>query len=50
VVTVEVEVFDGVVVETEFGQEKGSNIGVTLRHTFWPSGSLRGLPASIRNR
>jgi len=33
-VTVEVEVFDGVVVDTEFGQEQGSNIGITLRHDF----------------
>jgi translocation and assembly module TamB len=33
-VTVEVEIFDGVIVDTEFGQEKGSNIGVSLRHDF----------------
>jgi autotransporter translocation and assembly factor TamB len=32
--TVEVEVFDGVVVDTEFGQEQGSNIGITLRRDF----------------
>jgi autotransporter translocation and assembly factor TamB len=33
-VTVEVEVFDGVIVDTELGQEQGSNIGITLRHDF----------------
>jgi translocation and assembly module TamB len=33
-VTVEVTVFDGVVVDTELGQEGSSNIGITLRHDF----------------
>jgi autotransporter translocation and assembly factor TamB len=33
-VTVEVEVFNGVVVDTELGQQGGSNIGVTLRKDF----------------
>ncbi len=33
-VTVEVEVFNGVVVETEVDQEGGTNIGITLRHDF----------------
>ncbi|HUS55871.1 MAG TPA: translocation/assembly module TamB domain-containing protein [Thermohalobaculum sp.] len=33
-VTVEVEVFDGVVVDTEFGPEQGSNIGITLQRDF----------------
>jgi autotransporter translocation and assembly factor TamB len=33
-VVVEVEVFDGVVVDTEVDQEGGTNIGITLRHDF----------------
>jgi translocation and assembly module TamB len=33
-VTVEVDVFDGVVVDTEFGQQGGSNVGITLRKDF----------------
>ncbi len=33
-VVVEVEVFDGVVVDTEVDQEGGSNIGITLRYDF----------------
>ncbi|MHA1536762.1 MAG: translocation/assembly module TamB domain-containing protein, partial [Alphaproteobacteria bacterium] len=33
-VVVEVEVFDGVIVETEIGQGGESNIGITLRHDF----------------
>jgi translocation and assembly module TamB len=33
-VVVEVEVFNGVVVDTEVDQEGGANIGITLRHDF----------------
>ncbi|MCH8952103.1 MAG: translocation/assembly module TamB domain-containing protein, partial [Proteobacteria bacterium] len=33
-VVVEVEIFDGVVVDTEVDQEGGTNIGITLRHDF----------------
>ena len=33
-VVVEVEIFDGVVVDTEVDQEGGANIGITLRHDF----------------
>ena len=34
VVTVEVEVFKGVIVDTELGQQEGSNAGITLRYDF----------------
>jgi len=33
-VTVEVEVFDGVVVDTEIGEKGNANIGIMLRHDF----------------
>jgi translocation and assembly module TamB len=33
-VIVEVEVFDGVVVDSEVGQDGGGNIGITLRRDF----------------
>ena len=33
-VTVEIEVFDGVVLDTEFDEEGNSNIGITLRYDF----------------
>jgi translocation and assembly module TamB len=33
-VVVEVEVFDGVVLDSELGQEGNSSIGITLRHDF----------------
>jgi translocation and assembly module TamB len=34
VVAVEVEVFKGVIVDTELGQQEGSNAGITLRYDF----------------